>query len=392
MPKKRYMTAKEASQALNISVETLYSYVSRGLVRSEMVNASKRQRRYYAEDVEKLIQRKEATRNPETVAENVMNWGMPILDSELTLILDDKLYYRGQDACLLAQHQSFEQVAGLLWGYPFEATKIDLEHVSPTPALSPFAQMKIALAWIAEHDPQAFDIRPPSVAQIGTRIITQMAETVAGCRLIGSIAQTLAQGWGVSPSAERLINSALILCADHELNASSTTARIVASTGASPYEVVNAGLSALSGSKHGGHTRRVSALMDELIRADSIEDGLIARLQRGEEIVGFGHRVYAGDDPRARCLLEMMRGQHPDAPSVQIAGTIEADVLRLMHEHATIDFALVILERLYQLPRDSALVIFAIGRMAGWIAHSIEQYQRDHLLRPRARYIGIHPE
>ncbi len=392
MTKKRYMNAKEASQALNITVETLYSYVSRGLVRSEMVNTSKRQHRYYADDVEKLLQRKEASRNPEIVAENVMNWGMPILDSELTLILDDKLYYRGQDACLLAQNQSFEDVASLLWGQPFRSAKLDLDVLPLMPTISQFAQMKIGLTLLAENDHQAYDLRPSTIAQTGTRIITTMTEIIAGQALQGTVAQTLAGKWGLSAPAEQVINGALILCADHELNASSTTARIVASTGATPYEVVNAGLSALSGSKHGGHTRRVSALLDELMHADKLTDALMDRLRRGERVVGFGHPVYAEDDPRARCLLDMMRHHHPNAPILQTADAIERHIFHLLGKHPTIDFALVILERLYQLPHDSALLLFALGRIAGWIAHAIEQYQRDHLLRPRARYVGILPE
>lgn len=392
MPPKRYLTAAEAADLLNITLATLYAYVSRGLIRSEMVNASKRQRRYYAEDVEKLLKRKEATHRPEIMAETAMNWGTPILDSALTLILEGRLYYRGQDVIALAQTAEFEDVATLLWEHPFESAAAH----HPTPDflpddLSAITRMQIALPYIGANDLGALDFRPHAVAQTGARIL-RMLTTIASREVVStSISDSLRLGWHLPGSAGSLINAALILCADHELNASSMTARIVASTGGDPYAVVSAGLAALSGSRHGGHTARVAASLLEIEQTDRAQEAIIARLRRGEQVPGFGHRLYPDGDPRAAFLLGALRKAHPSAPFFDLVDAIQATITAINGEHPTIDFALVLLERLYDLPKGSALTLFALGRTVGWVAHAIEQYKEGRMLRPRARYVGEQP-
>lgn len=393
MPPKRYLTATEAAKRLNITHATLYAYVSRGLIRSEMANASKRQRRYYAEDVEKLLQRKEATRRPEVLAETAMDWGTPILDSALTLILEGRLYYRGQDVIALAQTADFEDVAALLWRHPFDVGTdhhADLDFLPDD--LSVITRIQIALPYIGGSDLQALDFRPQAVAQTGARILRALTTIASRETVSTSISNALQRGWGLPQSASKLINAALILCADHELNASSMTARIVASAGGNPYAVVGAGLAALRGSKHGGHTARVAALLREVGRTDRAREAIIARLRRGERVPGFGHRLYPDGDPRAAFLLDNLRRTHATAPFFDLADAIQATMAAINGEHPTIDFALVLLERLYDLPEGSALTLFALGRMAGWIAHAMEQYEDGRLLRPRARYTGEQPD
>src|SRR5579859_7469075 len=115
MSQSRYFTAKDAADVLEISMSTLYSYVSRGLIRSEAVNGDHRVRRYYAEDIEKIKTRKAHRRNPAKAAEDALHWGLPVLESALTLITDNGVYYRGQSVFALAATHSFEQVAALMW-------------------------------------------------------------------------------------------------------------------------------------------------------------------------------------------------------------------------------------------------------------------------------------
>src|SRR6185503_9092900 len=111
----RHMTAKEAGAALGVSLATLYAYVSRGLVRSEAVAGSRRTRRYRREDVLRLKARQDQRRNPAAAAQQTLHWGLPVLESGLSLITDGELYYRGQNVVTLAQDCTFEQVAELLW-------------------------------------------------------------------------------------------------------------------------------------------------------------------------------------------------------------------------------------------------------------------------------------
>src|SRR5438046_2220705 len=115
MSQKRYLTAKEATALLGISVTTLYAYVSRGLIFSEAIPENSRERRYRAEDVQRLIDRKAQRRDPAQVAQEALHWGAPILESSLTLITENALYYRGQEVNALAQFNTFEEVAALLW-------------------------------------------------------------------------------------------------------------------------------------------------------------------------------------------------------------------------------------------------------------------------------------
>jgi citrate synthase len=183
----------------------------------------------------------------------------------------------------------------------------------------------------------------------------------------------------------------LILCADHELNVSSFTARCVASAGSNPYAVVLAGLAAIEGTKHGGATVRVEALMDELRRTRDVKKALAERLRRGETIEGFGHPLYPNGDPRATLLLELLTARFPKSKELAAARAFGAAAESLLGERATVDFALVALARTLALPPGSALTLFALGRTIGWIAHATEQYTQNAMIRPRARYVGELP-
>ena len=191
--------------------------------------------------------------------------------------------------------------------------------------------------------------------------------------------------------ASELLRAAMVLCADHELNASTFTVRCVASTGAAPYPAVGAGLAALSGPRHGGLTERTEVLLETLlVSADPI--GRAADiLRRGDEPCGFGHPLYPGGDPRARCLMTLMAERLPGHPQLR-TGLALADAIAEQSGHApTCDYALALLSRCLGLPAGAALALFALGRSAGWIGHAMEQYAGHRLIRPRARYTGVHP-
>ncbi|MCU0513848.1 MAG: citrate synthase family protein [Anaerolineae bacterium] len=404
---KRYLTAQEAAAALDISPATLYAYVSRGLIRSETAG-NRRQRRYYAEDIDKLLARKEARKNPEATAREALHWGTPVLESALTLIAGGQYYYRGHNALHLAQTASLEDVAALLWtgepaqaaalfGQPIPANRYEtmLLHLEMDGTLlSPVQTLQAFLPLAAADDPAAYDLRPATVARTGARILRLMTAIIAGETAEPlPLARALQRGWSPQqPEAAALLNTALILCADHELNVSSFTARVVASAGSTPYAVVSAGLSAMQGVKHGGYTGRVEALLREAGSPEAMRDSLAARLQRGEAIPGFGHKLYPEGDPRARLLLELLAQVYPEVPEVRLAQAAVAAAADLLREAPAIDLALVALTRALGLPDGTALALFALGRAVGWIGHAIEQYAADTLIRPRARYVGQQPD
>ena len=194
-----------------------------------------------------------------------------------------------------------------------------------------------------------------------------------------------AHAWGLDDRAAELIRVALVLCADHELNASAFAVRVVASTGASLSACVSAGLSALSGPRHGGTTSLVEILFEETERYGNAAGVVQERLRRGDILPGFGHPLYRDGDPRATALLGLLP---PDPTREALREAMDAIGGKLPN----VDFALVSLRRALRLRPGSALALFAIGRTAGWIAHALEQQADDELVRPRARYSGPAPE
>jgi citrate synthase len=402
MNKTTYLTAREAAEELGISRASLYAYVSRGLIRSEAHGGKQRQRQYRAEDIQRLKQRKELRRNPAKTAEQALSWGIPVLESGLTLISNGQLFYRGKDALELALNSRIEEVASLLWsgiiGTPPSGAGGEVPPVSQSVKLNwdgfpPVNAFQLALIQAEAEDPAAYDLRPENVAQKGISILKMLARIAARKNEASGagIAETLQAGWcPARPEVVRPINAALVLSADHELNVSAFTARCVASAGSSPYAAIIAGLAALQGVKHGGLTRRVEALFQEVGSPGRAQAVLSGRLKRGEAIPGFGHPLYPDGDPRARLLLELLRNM--TAPKqMNLAEAISHQAQRLIGELPTIDFALVCLAQALELPEDAALMLFAIGRTVGWLAHAIEQYRTDALIRPRARYIGPQP-
>ena len=397
MSKPRFLTAQEAADALNVSLSTIYSYVSRGLIRSEPVNDGSRQKRYHAEDITTLIKRKEANHNPEVISADALRYGNPVLDSAISLIEGDELYYRAHNIAQLVAEQSIEAVASLIWTGGFgdqdwifsSDNYLDLD--APRIATGDYAHLQTTLALAAEQDIAAYDCRPHMVAKSGGRILRVLVNALSAGH-DSSIADALSRAWGYDdPAVTQLLNTALIICADHELNASSFTARITASTGATPYMVTMAGFASLTGVKHGAATRRVTALLNEIDAAPNVHHAISSRLQRGEKIYGLGHPIYQTHDPRFGVLWKSMMHAFPNHPDLHHAQQIIDISQQLTGEFPNIDFSLAILCRLLTLKPDSPLVIFAIGRTVGWIGHAIEQYESDQLIRPRARYVGNMP-
>lgn len=189
----------------------------------------------------------------------------------------------------------------------------------------------------------------------------------------------LAQAWGVLGEQQELLRAALVLLADHELNTSTFTVRCVASTGASLAASLCAGLAALSGPEHGRHYVLARQVMDaELAAPDSPSTPAMRP--------GFGHPLYPAGDPRAAFLLEQLGRMRPSRAEGVLALAAKASATRGAEPNS--DFALVALELALDLPPDSGLVLFALARCAGWLAHAAEQAAEGRLIRPRARYIG----
>ena len=186
----------------------------------------------------------------------------------------------------------------------------------------------------------------------------------------------------------RVLNAALVLVADHELAASTLAARVAASMRADPYAVVATGLGAMGGALHGG-----AALGAELMLGSASSSADAPRvvgdlLRRGEKLPGFGHFVYKGGDPRANLLLRLISEFAPDAPQLAIAQAVTDEARRRALPEPNIEFALAVLAGVAGMIRGSGEAIFATGRTAGWLAHALEEYERNVPIRPRSVYTG----
>ncbi len=288
-------------------------------------------------------------------------------------------------------------MAELLWGEPEEAAR--QAPALPSPAsgggllkgpLGLIERCQVRLALLAAADLAALDLTRAGVMRTGRTILSELV----GC--VGDTApgpdpvhRQLAARWQLDRAGADLVRHCLVLLADHELNASTFVARCVASTGATPYAVVSAALSALSGRRHGGASARAEAMFHEIGPHHDPMAVMAARLARDESLPGLGQPLYPEGDPRARAIVEAVAKAMPEA-AARIAATALA-AWQLTGQYPNVDFALGAAVTALGLPNGSALSLFVVGRTVGWIAHAIEQYESRTLIRPRARYTGKPP-
>jgi citrate synthase len=377
------LTARETARRLGIKLDTLYAYVSRGLIHSVAAPGS-RERRYAAEEVERFRLGRGGDQPRDAL--------MPVIDSAICLIDNGRFYYRGRDALALAETATLEEVAALLWAarslplaapVPSPRTRADL----PTGLIE---RCQIFLAGLSARDAAALDLSRDGVVRSGQTILAALVGCIDSQTTSEAPAhRRLASYWRLDEGGADLVRRSLVLLADHELNASTFVARCVASTAATPYAVVVAALAALSGRRHGGASARAEALFREIgDRADPLPV-MAARLARGDPLPGLGQPLYPDGDPRARAILDAIAAAAP-AAAPRIAAAAAA-ASRLTGEHPNVDFALAAAASALGLPDGTALGLFVVGRAVGWIAHAIEQYASRALIRPRARYTGPRP-
>ncbi len=389
-----YLSARDAATELAVSPATLYAYVSRGLIRSEP-GESPRSRRYRAEDVRGLKNR----RAPLVEGQGLKAADLPVMDSAVSTITEDGPIYRGVRAVTLAESATFEQCATLLWDSksadPFVKSNLPVVSsamrgvMAATRDAPPIDRTIAILSLAADADPRAYNSVAEGRAATGARILRLVAAAMTGSEPSAEpLHKQIARAWAPRyPHAEDLIRRALVLLADHELNASTFTVRCAASTGISLYDAVIAGLVALKGPRHGGVGPLAAKLLDTLLAGD-IATIVRERVALGEHFPGFGHMIYRDGDPRAVSLLDALIKTDVDK---RLTVEIPARIKEATGAFANNDYALAVMRRVLDMPPGSETAMFAIGRTAGWIAHAIEQLESRKLIRPRARYVGPAP-
>jgi citrate synthase len=382
-----WLSADQALSRLKVRPQTLYAYVSRGRVRAEPDPAEPRRSRYRASDVAALAERKARGRKAADVARSAIAWGEPVLASAITTVQGGRLFYRGQDALRLAETATLEEVARLLrGGIGLPPSEPLLAPPGPSAAARAFA----AFAARAAADPPAQGRDPADLADEAAQLLDLMAAAITGPEgaalreeEAAPIHERLGRAWRAPRAGWDAIRRALVLLADHELNASTFAARIAASTGASLSAAVLAGLAALSGPRHGGMAARVEAFAAAAAVKGARGDW--RRAARGvSPPPGFGHQLYPDGDPRAAALMAVI--ELPPALA-RLRAVVEAET----GAGANMDLALTALRQSLELPAEAPFALFAVARTAGWLAHAIEQTETGALIRPRARYVGAQP-
>jgi citrate synthase len=391
-----YLSAREAAAELAISPATLYAYVSRGLIRSEPSSDS-RSHRYRAEDVRGLKERRAPSPEPRGLRN--FDADLPVMDSAIATITEDGPIYRGVNCIDLADTDTLEHAATLLWDVtgvdPFGADNLpqlsdEMRAVAEaTRHAAPIDRTIAVLALAASADPRAFSRAADGRAMVGGRILRLVvAMMLNGTPQSEPLHLQIARAWAPKqPRAADLIRRALVLLADHELNASAFTVRCAASTGLNLYDAMIAGLVALKGPKHGGAGVLAAQLVRTLVDSE-VAPVIRERVALGERFAGFGHGVYMHGDPRAHALLQalMRAGAAP-----KLTSEIPERIAEATGEFVNIDYALAALIHTLGMPPGNELVLFAMARTVGWIAHASEQLRHGGLIRPRARYIGPAP-
>lgn len=396
------LSARETCRILGISQATLYAYVSRGLLESRP-GPDHRSRLYPRQDVERLAQRKLAGRGAARGAAQSLDRGLPVLETRISLIRPDGPYYRGRSAIVMARDgATLEDVARQLWDCgeddPFarefgERWPATVAAIGSDAALPPLERAMAALPLLALDVRHSFNSAPRVRHEIAATLLRHNAALlVARAPFAGPVHRLLAGAWkpGDEGFAE-LVRAALVVCADHELNVSAFAARVVASTGAHLHATVCSGLAALSGPRHGGATARAYALIGDARESPSPRDFIAERWQRGDDLPGFGHALYPDGDPRAAELLARLRVHHEGSAVLQSLEAIIAATEEISGQRPNIDFMLAAICHANDLPATPALVMFAAGRLAGWLAHALEQQAQGRLIRPRASYAGVAP-
>ncbi|MFC7442852.1 citrate synthase [Laceyella putida] len=350
--------------------------------------------------------------------------GVVACTSAISSIVDGVLTYRGYNIDDLADHASFEEVAYLLWyGHlpnqtELEGLKSELDRNASIPdelhqllkinanRIHPMSILRTAVSALALYDEEAennsqeanqrkaikLTAKIPTIVTAFSRI-RQGLEPVAPKAGLGFAANFLYMLKGEEPTdvAAKAFDKALVLHADHELNASTFAARVTTGTLADIYSAITTAIGTLKGPLHGGANEQVMATLESIGTMDKIEPIIQSKLDNKEKIMGFGHRVYKDGDPRAKHLREMSRQlaeQTGNKLWYEMSVEIEKLVVDKKGIKPNVDFYSASVYTYLGIPRDLFTPIFAMSRITGWTAHVLEQYANNRLIRPRAEYTG----
>ncbi|MBC7910701.1 MAG: citrate synthase [Pyrinomonadaceae bacterium] len=334
------------------------------------------------------------------------------------------LIYEGYDIHDLARNSTFEEIVYLLWHgqlpkreeldalhksfsecYELPAAILDLMRSFPRDA-EPMDVLRTAVSALDFYDKGAHDTSREASLKTAARLVAQIPTMVAASERLRNGLEPIKPNpelniatnflymlKGEMPTAEdaRIFDICLILHADHELNASTFTARVVAGTLADVYGAVTAAIAALSGPLHGGANTNVMKMLLEIGDMDKAEAFIMDALAAKKKIMGIGHAVYKTEDPRAthlRLFSKELGERNGETKWYEMSRKIEEIMMREKGMYPNVDFYSASTYYMMGIPLDLYTPIFAVSRISGWTGHILEQYENNKLIRPRAEYIG----
>lgn len=343
---------------------------------------------------------------------------------------EGRLIYKGYEIADLAERTCYEEIAYLLWyGDLPDATQlaemksrlaseralppavVDMLRTLP-PDAHPMSALRTAVSMLAAFDSDAEDESTEARWRTATRLVARFPTVVATFERLRAGYDPVAPredldhaanflymmtGAEPSPTAAGAIDTYLVLLADHGFNASTFSARVTASTLADVYSAITAGIGTLKGRLHGGANQRVMEMLAGIGSPDAAEEWVLDAIGRKERIMGIGHRVYKTMDPRARVLRRMSEALSAEGdPTMHLTADRVADTAVQHFEkmrpelqlYPNVDFYSAVVLHAAGVPTDQFTPLFAMSRIAGWLAHVMEQYADNRLIRPRAEYVG----
>ncbi|GAA1834050.1 citrate synthase [Pseudonocardia ailaonensis] len=428
MSEDRLLTTAEVARRLDVKPDTVYAYVSRGLL-TNVRAGDRRGSRFAQSEVDRLAGRGREARRPSGAIERIR--------TALTRLSDDDVFYRGRPVSVLAAEESAEAVAHLLWTGELRATRFDAlpgqvaaarGAVAALPGTARLTdRIRVAVAAAAAADPLRHDLDPAAVVRRAEAILATVADALGPSPAIprsgdpsdgahdagaptrraptaagpvpgdaghdttgpGSLAHRLwpaLSGRPATPSEAALLTRLLVVMADHDLAVSTLAARVAASARAHPYAVVSAALGAIDGQYHGA----ASTLAHRFL-AEALDDPIAAIAERrraGLAVPGFGHRVYRRRDPRVEIVLAPLRAA--GAPVVAVVDELAERLADRPGGFPNVDLALAAVAHGYGLPPDAGEAVFAVARITGWVAHALEEYTEPGLrFRAEGVYTGL---
>lgn len=350
--------------------------------------------------------------------------GIVAAASSISSIIDGVLTYRGYNIDELAEHATFEEVVYLLWYGKLpnqeELTVLQLklnEYASLPSAIieqlklfpadaNSMAVLRSSVSALALYDASANDMSSSANLEKAIKLQAQVGTIVAAYARVRQgedpiqprMGQSIAWNFlymltGEEPAVSAVVamDKALVLHADHELNASTFAARVTVATLSDIYSGITSAIGALKGPLHGGANEAVMVMLDEIGSSTLVDDYIQTKLDNKEKVMGFGHRVYKNGDPRAKHLQKMseeLGQQNNNLDLYHMSTRIEELVTGQKGLKPNVDFYSASVYTMLGIPRDLFTPIFAISRMSGWTAHILEQYENNRIIRPRAEYTG----